>query len=101
MLTSYGLYSNHPQIMVYLRKTENQNLPYAVAEFRFTLLTFVYIIPKASCDKVDFTNESNYDYFWNFFKHYKSDKNWNFVKMDDVVSRIFVMNLNFEEKNKL
>ena len=100
MLTSYELFSNHPKIMVYLRKTDDLNLPYAVAEFRFTFLTFVYIIPLSNKDNVDFTKEKDYKYFWDFFKHYSSVKNWKFLNMNDNTPRQFTMNLNFEAKEK-
>lgn len=100
MLTSYELFSNHPKIMVYLRKTDDLNLPFAVAEFRFTFLTFVYIIPLSDKDNIDFTQETDFKRFWEFFKHYSSVKNWKFLNMNDNTPRKFTMNLNFEAKEK-
>lgn len=99
ILTSYDLFSTHPQLMVYIRKTEDNKLPYAVAEFRFTYLTFVYIIPNSNKDTTDFTQDDNFEYFWSFFKHYSSVQNWSFQKMNDNTVRPFVMNLNIG-KNK-
>jgi hypothetical protein len=99
-LTSYDLFSRHPKLLVYLRKTDNNKLPYAVAEFRFTFLTFVYIIPNSSKDTTDFTQDDNFKDFWEFFKHYSSVKNWKFQKMNDTTARTFSMNLNFEPKEK-
>jgi len=100
MLTSYELFSTHPKIMVYIRKTDDENLPYAVAELRFTFLTFVYIIPNSNKDKTDFTQEESFKHFWDFFKHYSSVPNWKFQKMNDNTTRPFAMNLNFEMKDK-
>jgi len=100
MLTSYDLFSTHPKLMVYLRKTEDNKLPYAVAEFRFTFLTFVYIIPNSSKDTTHFTQDDNFKHFWDFFKHYSSVPNWKFQKMNDNTARPFAMNLNFEPKEK-
>jgi hypothetical protein len=100
LLMSYELFSYHPKLMVYIRKNENTDLPYVAAEFRFTFLTFVYIIPKSSKDSKDFLDEDEYGKFWNFFKHYNSVKNWTFKKMDDTTSRKFTMNLKFEPKEK-
>jgi hypothetical protein len=97
ILTSYDLFLNHPQIMVYLRKTDDGNLPYAVAEFGFTFLRFVYIIPATNKDIIDFITDENYNKFWNFFKHYSSIPNWTFKKMNDNVARFFTMNINFEK----
>ena len=84
---------------MYLRKSKDDKLPYAVAEFRFTYLTFVYIIPNSNKDTTDFTQDNNFEYFWNFFKHYSSIQDWSFQKMNDNTIRPFVMNLNIG-KNK-
>lgn len=100
MLTSYNLFSTHPRLMVYLRKADNHKLPYAVAEFQFTFLTFVYIVPSLSKDTIDFTQDDNFKYFWNFFKHYSREPNWNFQNMNENIARPFVMNLNFEARQK-
>lgn len=99
ILTSYDLFSARPKIMVYLRKNEDNKLPYAVAEFRFTYLIFVYIIPNSNKDTTDFTQDNNFEYFWDFFKHYSSIQDWSFQKMNDNTIRPFVMNLNIG-KNK-
>lgn len=95
ILTSYHLFSTHPKLTVYLRKSKDDKLPYAVAEFRFTYLTFVYIIPNSNKDTTDFTQDNNFEYFWNFFKHYSSIQDWSFQKMNDNTIRPFVMNLKF------
>lgn len=95
ILTSYDLFSTHPKLMVYLRKTKDNKLPYAVAEFRFTYLTFVYIIPNSNKDTIDFTQDDNFNYFWNFFKHYSLLPNWHFYKMNNNTPQPFVMNLKF------
>jgi hypothetical protein len=100
MLTSYDLFSSHPKLMLYLRKTDDNKLPYAVAELRFTFLTFVYIIPSSNKDKTDFTQEDNFKCFWEFFKHYSSVPHWKFQKMNDNTAKPFAMNLNFELKEK-
>lgn len=98
VLTSYDMFTEHPQLIVYLRKNEETKLPYVVAEFKFTCLTFVYIIPGSSKDSTDFTNEDDYKYFWNFFKHYNSVHNWSFLKLNDNVPRKFVINIDFNKK---
>lgn len=97
-LFSYQHFTEHPKIMVYVRKDDNFNLPYAVAEFRFTFLTFVYIIPVSDKDNFDFTEETNYEYFWDFFKHYGLVKDWEQLIMHDNIARKFTINLNFEIK---
>lgn len=98
MLKSFELFSHHPKIVVYIRKNEDKSLPYCVAEFRFTFLTFVYIIPHSSEDNCTFLNEEDYNRFWEFFKHYSSVEDWTFKKMNDNNERKFIINLNFEVK---
>lgn len=100
MLASYELFSSHPKIMVYIRKNDDFRLPYAVAEIRFTFLTFVYIIPRSSKDKFDFVDGKNFSEFWDFFKHYSSVPNWKFIRLDDQVARKFAMNLNFKVRGQ-
>jgi len=98
ILQDYDLFLDHPQIMIYLRKNDNLNFPYVVAEFGFTFFRFVYIIPATSKDNIDFTKEEDYKRFWDFFKHYSSVPNWTFTKMNDKVARKCTMNLNFEKR---
>ncbi|PWK17176.1 hypothetical protein LV89_04462 [Arcicella aurantiaca] len=100
MLTSYYLFSYHPKLIVYIRKSDDFELPFAVAEFRFTFLTFAFVIPKSSKDNIDFTNVEDYKKYWQFFKHFSSVPNWTFTKMDDTTARKFTMNLNFKPKQK-
>lgn len=98
MLKSFELFSHHPKIVVYIRKNKDQNLPYCVAEFRFTFLSFVYIIPHSSEDNCTYLREEDYNRFWEFFKHYSSVEDWSFKRMDDNQERKFVVNLNFDVK---
>lgn len=98
LLTSYDLFSHHPKLVVYIRKDEDKSLPFAVAEFRFTFQTFVFIIPHSSEDEKDFSNDADYANFWDFFKHYNSVSNWTFKNMTDVTPRKFTMHLKFEQR---
>lgn len=98
MLLSYELFSTHPKMMVYLRKNDNYDLPFAVVELRFTFLTFVYIIPKSSKDEKDFTQSEDFEKFWDFFKHYSSVRDWKSIYLNDSTSRKFVMNMNFDKR---
>lgn len=95
MLTSYDLFCNHPQLIIYKLKKDHDSLPHAVAEFRFTFLTFAFIIPFSSKDKIDYSNEEDFNNFWKFFKHYNSVKGWKFSKIDDTTPKKLKMILNF------
>ena len=99
MLKSYDLFAHHPKLVLYNRKTE-ESLPFTVAEFRFTLLTFVFIVPFCAKDKVDYLNETDYQRFWSFFKHYESTKNWSFLNLSDDKEKPLKMNLKMESKSK-
>jgi len=98
ILTSYNFFKLHPRLVVYLQKDKNANLPYAIGEFHFTCLTFVFIIPICSEDKIDFCEKENYDVFWNYFKHFSSDKSWEFKNYSNNQEQNFVINMNFTQK---
>lgn len=67
LLNTYHFYDDHPAILVYLRKTDNINLPYAVCEFHFTCFTLIAIIPTLTKDECNFSEGKAFDEFWNFF----------------------------------
>jgi len=96
VLTTYGSFAAHPKLALYVRKTEDQALPYAVAEFRFTFLTFAYIIPMTSKDSTMFVKPVEFDHFWQFFKHYSSLTDWKFQQMNGEDKKPFTINLNFQ-----
>jgi hypothetical protein len=98
VLEDYRMFLTHPQVMVYIRKIDDITTPYAVAEFGFTFMRMVFIIPKSNKDKIEFTDENEYKIYWTFFNHYSSVPNWKFTKLDDKVARKITMNLNFEER---
>lgn len=97
ILASYNFFKTHPSLIVYIRQNGNIEIPYAVGEFHYTFLTFVFIIPLAAPDKKDFTNDSDYGVFWNFFKHYSGTKEWDYRNFSDNTKRKFTLNLNFEK----
>ncbi len=96
ILTSYHLFVEHPKLVLSIRKSEDQTLPYAVAEFRFTFLAFVFIIPFSSKDSLNFNKPEDFNHYWQSFNHYSAQDGWNFKNMSDQVKRPFVMKLKFE-----
>lgn len=92
--------AEQPTLIYYVRKTDDTSLPYAVAEFHFTLYKICYIIPGSSMDKRDFTNPDNYRYFRQNFKHYYEAKGWHFEDLSDDKKRTFQQNLKIEVKKK-
>lgn len=99
ILSSYNFFKTHPSLIVYLRQDGNTDLPYAVGEFHYTFLTFVFIIPLTKSDSKDFTDQKDYDVFWDFFKHYSMTKDWDYRNFSDNTKRKFTLNLNFNLKN--
>jgi len=94
-LASYNFFDKHPRMVVYIRKNDNQQLPFCVGEFHFTFLTFVFIIPTFSSREDMFHDESKYEVFWNCFKHFKIIKDWKFEDYSDHYKREIVFNMNF------
>lgn len=99
ILTSYAFFEMHPKIIVYIRKTDNVNLPYCVCELHFVHLTFSAIIPLSSMDSKNFINNNDYDTFWRFFKHYQTDR-WIFYDFSNNKKQPFHMKINFEIRDK-
>ena len=87
VLSSYVFFKEHPSLMVYLRKSENNKLPYAIGEFHFTFMTFVFIIPTFDDEEPDFSIQENYDIFWHTFKHYDMSKEFQFQEFSDQIDR--------------
>jgi hypothetical protein len=79
LLVTNQLYDKHPQMTLFIRKKVHDKLPFLVAQFNFTAFTFVFIIPFCSSDKKDFLNNSDYDFFWDTFKHYSRLIGWRFL----------------------
>ena len=100
ILESLPFFDKHPQIVIYTRKTDNDNLPFAVGEFRFAHLVFVFILPLSNKDKKKFTLQADYDLFWNFFKHYNKQTGWKFVDFSNIERKKLFVNVNLLAGNK-
>lgn len=99
ILASYNFFKIHPSLIVYLRQDSNTDLPYAVGEFHYTFLTFVFIIPLTKADTKDFTDEKDYAKFWDFFKHYSTTEEWDYRNFSDNTKRKFTLNLNMKKSS--
>jgi hypothetical protein len=90
--------AEQPTLVYYIRKIDDDTLPYAVAEFHFALYKICYIIPGSSMDKTDFTNPNNYQHFRKNFKHHYDAKGWSFEDFSDDQRRTLQQNLKVEVK---
>lgn len=93
------MYVENPMVALYVRKGSDNKLPHIVGEFKFKSFIYVFIVPFSQKDDVDFTEKENYDYFWNFFKHYGSVNGWIFNNFSSSIPRKFIFNLEFLHKN--
>ena len=96
-LLSYHSFSTQPKLVTYLRKNEDNSLPYAVGEFHFTCRIFVFIIPLASKGSKTFHRKDDFDSFWSTFKHLNLVQGWSFKDYSDSQARKMTLNLNFEK----
>lgn len=83
---TYNNFTKEPHLYVYIRKSDDKRLPYAVGEFRFTCKIMVFIIPLVATDEKDFVNDSDYKYFWKTFNYYKSI-NWIFEDFSSEIEK--------------
>ncbi|SHM93537.1 HNH endonuclease [Mucilaginibacter sp. OK098] len=100
ILQNLTFFSKQPRILYYHRKDDNANLPYIVAEFHQTMFTFVFIIPFAEQDELDFTLSEDYSRFWNYFKHFSVVKGWRFQNPSDNTPSEHKVNLSFKQRVK-
>jgi hypothetical protein len=87
-----------PEIALYIRKNENRILPHLVGEFKLKNLVFVFIVPYSSKDSIAFIEETEYESFWNTFRHYKLQKNWSFNFYTSSELKKYQFKLNFEQR---
>lgn len=101
ILSSYKFFDEQPSMIIYLKKTQDVNLPYAIGEFHFTSMTFVFIIPTFSENENNFSLEENYKIFWDCFKHYKNIGSWYFQDFSNCEKKEVEFNMNFKQNTKI
>lgn len=89
-----------PTLVYYLRKDDDTDLPFAVAELHFALYKICYIIPGSSKDTKDFTHQEDYDCFRHFFKHYFLTDGWKFEDFSNDKKKTFQINVNIDVKKQ-
>lgn len=77
-------FSKAPQIVNYVRKVDDTDIPHVISEFRLGSLVYVYIIPFSEKDNVDFSNDEDYQKFWDSFKHYSLLNGWRFDCLNSI-----------------
>lgn len=93
-IVDYTFFTKTPELITFIRKNNDEKLPYAFGEFRFTCKRFVFIIPFSNAMEADFTLKKNYDHFWNSLPHYKAIKGVSFNDFSSDIAKDLVLKLN-------
>lgn len=99
-MISYHSFSVQPKLTYYIRKIEDNDIPFAVGELHFTCQILVFIVPFSNQDSKDFLNKKDFDVFWKTFRHFDKSKGWIFNNFSNKNAREFSINLNFELNDK-
>ncbi|MEI0700180.1 tetratricopeptide repeat protein, partial [Brachyspira intermedia] len=82
----------------YKKDKNNEKFPSFVSEFIFYNFCYVFIIPFAKNDIIDFADKKNFDYFYNKW-HYSHKFNPYLIDCNDEKNTEVYFKINFEERN--
>ena len=95
-------YYDQPEISLYIRKTDDDIMPYMFSELKTCCFVFSYIIPFCSKDTTDFGNEENFNNFWNEMKHYHLlNRKWDRYYFNKDIKCAFAYNFNISSRGKV
>ena len=93
------IFYDQPEMTFYVKKTNNNDLPYMVAELKTCCFVFSYIIPFCSKDATDFGKEENFDNFWKEMKHYHlQNREWKKYYFNKDIKCDFSYNFNISSR---
>lgn len=97
VLNSYQFFPKQPIVNLYIRKTENEQLPFMFAEFQYKNFILIFIIPKDNAEIEKFLNTENYNNFWKttFYNDINGWKDWDF---SDNNPKELIYNVKFEQR---
>ncbi|MEX2987651.1 HNH endonuclease [Serratia fonticola] len=98
VLKNYHLFRKEPSLLVYKSKKSIANLPYAVGEFHYTFLTYIFIIPLFNKDEIDFSQQDNFDNFVKFFPQFTRMDGWSFEDFSEYQEKQFVINMKLSQR---
>lgn len=98
MLVTNSFFDKHPRLTLYIRKNNNHELPFLVAELNFTALTFSFVVPLSTNDTKDFLDKTDYDNFWKTFKHYNKIKGWSYLDLSNNEKKKLTIKLNIQQR---
>ncbi|WP_276366180.1 hypothetical protein [Chryseolinea sp. H1M3-3] len=97
-VVTYHFFSSQPKLLTYIRKENNSDIPFAVGEFHFTCIVFVFIIPLCDQDSSQYL-EDDYKKFWDLFHHYNKSKGWSFKDYSSQKAAKFSFRVKFEKSD--
>jgi len=99
-IITYSHFSIQPTLIIYMRKNDNRDIPFAVCEFQLACVKEIFIIPFSNQDEKDFTNEKDYEIFLNVFDHYSNQYKYSLTDFSNNDARNIDMVLSFKTEDK-
>lgn len=98
-LFTYAFFPQHPKIHLYIRKTDNEVLPFMFAEFQYKNFVLIYIVPRNQKEAEKFLNTDNFSKFWEttFYSETVGWIDWDF---SDKIPRKLYYDLKFEQREE-
>ena len=81
---TFTFFDEHPSIARYIRKNDLKCFPYAVCEFHFVCLTFVFLIPLFNNEENEIHTDEYFDSFWELFQYSKTSHIWQYFDFSGI-----------------
>lgn len=99
VMVSWGNTSiKHPRVVVYIRKNNRTDLPFAIGEFWVMNSIFVYVIPINK--NISFQKEQEWEVLKNTFRNY-CIINWSYKDFSSKICQQLTFHFNIEKQNLL
>lgn len=96
-LNNYNLFAEKSELTLFLRNSNNFDVPFLVGQFRFAFYLYIFIVPMSSNDKKYFTTKDEYEKFLNCFKNIASTDGFSYVDFSQNIEKKLVFNIKFEQ----
>ena len=97
-LYGYEFFTDRPELTLFVRNNDCEDLPYLVCEFRFTFYMYIFIVPFASKDSKSFLSDAEYSQFLDCFQHIKLKGNFEYLDFSQNIIRELTFKINFQQK---
>ncbi len=86
-----------PFIINFLKKVDEEDLPFLVSELHLQFLVIIFIVPVKNSD-ISFVDSNKYDKFWSTFKHFSMNNNWRFFDLSSKIPQKIQFKMNMEKE---